>query len=224
VYRKRNEMQELSFKRMNDHGALKTNYGRKTMLGPDRHQQRKREKLEPSLETAQQRVDKQRAALKAQQDKVAESESKGHGTRLDQRQHALVAVEKALTDAQHDHAQLLEHAGAIGLPQERADRDFRKQTIMTIRTLLLENVLMAFMVALCAHLPSKVSLDCIVRILFERSGARMETVSQVISWVNTAGVSLPYRRLLAEVVEGLCAMELRDQGKPIRVDLKDMPP
>ena len=224
VYRERNEIQELSFKRMNDHGALKTNYGRKTILGPDRHQQRKREKLEQSLETAQQRVDKQRAALKAQQDKVAESASKGHGTRLDQRKRALVVVEKELKDAQHHQAKLIEQACAIGAPQERADRDFRKQTIMTMRTLLLENALMAFMVALCEHLPSKVSLDCILRILFERSGARMETVSQVVYWVNTAGVSLPYRRLLAEVVEGLCAMELRDQGKPIRVYLKDMPP
>jgi len=224
VYRERNEIQELSFKRMNDHGALKTNYGRKTMLGPDRHQQRKRAKLAQSLEVTQQRVDKKTAALKAQQEKVAESASKGHGTRLDQRQRAVVVVEKALTDAQHDHAQLLERAGAIGPPQERADRDFRKQTIMTIRTLLLENTLMAFMVALCVHLPRKVSLDCIVRILFERSGARMETGFQVIYWVNTAGVSLPYRRLLAEVVEGLCAMELREQGKPIRVYLKDMPP
>jgi len=224
VYRERNAMQDLSFKRMNDHGALKTNDGRKTILGPDRHQQRKREKLEQSLEVTQQRVDKKTAALKAQQEKVAESESKGHGTRLDQRQHALVAVEKALTDAQHDHAQLLEHACAIGPPQERADRDFRKQTIMTMRTLLLENALMAFMVALCGHLQSKVSLDCLLRLLFERSGVRMETVSQVVYWVNTAGVSLPYRRLLAEVVAGLCAMELRDQDKPIRVYLKDMPP
>jgi hypothetical protein len=224
VYRARNEMQELSFKRMNDHGALKTNYGRKTILGPDRHQQRKREKLEQSLEATHQRVDKKTAALKAQQDKVAESESKGHGTRLDQRKRALVVVEKELKDAQHNHAKLIEHACAIGPPKERADRDFRKQTIMTIRTLLLENALMAFMVALCEHLPSKVSLDCILRILFERSGARMETVSQVVYWVNTVGVSLPYRRLLAEVVEGLCAMELRDQGKPIRVYLKDLPP
>ena len=58
VYRERNEMQELSFTRMNDHGALKTNYGRKTILGPDRHQQRKREKLAQSLEVTQQRVDK----------------------------------------------------------------------------------------------------------------------------------------------------------------------
>jgi hypothetical protein len=224
VYRERNEIQELSFKRMNDHGALKTNYGRKTILGPDRHQQRKREKLEQSLETAHQRVDKQSAALKAQQDKVAESESKGHGTRLDQRKRALVVVEKELKDAQHNQAKLIEQACAIGPPQERADRDFRQQTIMTIRTLLLENALMAFMVALCEHLPRKVSLDWILHILFERSGARIETVSQVVYWVNTAGVSLPYRRLLAEVVEGLCAMELRDQGKPIRVCLKDMPP
>lgn len=224
VYRERNEIQELSFKRMNDHGALKINYGRKTILGPDRHQQRKRAKLAQSLEAAHQRVDKQTAALTAQQAKVAESASKGHGTRLEQRKRALGVVEKALKDAQHHHAKLIEQACAIGPPRERADRDFRKQTIMTVRTLLLENALMAFMVALCAHLQSQVSLDCILRILFERSGARMETVSQVVYWVNTAGLSLPYRRLLAEVVEGLCTMELRDQGKSIRVYLKNMPP
>jgi hypothetical protein len=224
VYRERHERQDLSFKRMNDHGALKTNYGRKTIIGPDRHQPRQREQLAQSLEAAHQRVDKTTAALKAQQDKVAASASKGHGTRLEQRQRALVGVEKALKDAQHHHAKLIEPAGAIGPPRERADRDCRKQTIMTVRTLLLANALMAFMGALCEPLQSKVSLDCILRILFERSGARMETVSQVVYWVNTAGLSLPYRRLLAEVVEGLCAMELREQGKPVRVYLKPMPP
>ena len=52
----------------------------------------------------------------------------------------------------------------------------------------------------------------------------METDSQVLYWVNTTGLSLPYRRLLSEVVDGLCAMELKDHGKPIRVRLKDMPP
>ena len=161
VYRERNELQELSFKRMHDHGALKTNYGRTTILGPDRHQQRKREKRAQSLEAAQQRVDKQTAALKAQQDKVAKSASKGHGTRLEPRKRALVVVEKERKAAQHNQAKLIEHACAIGPPQERADRDFRTQTIMTIRTLLLENALMAFMVALCEHLPRKVSLDCV---------------------------------------------------------------
>src|SRR5712691_6090403 len=138
--------------------AWSPNYGRKTILGPDRHQQRKREKLDQSLAAAHQRVDKQTAALKAQQDKGAESESKGHSTRLDQRKRALVVVEKDRKDAQHNQAKLIEQACAIGPPKERADRDCRTQTIMAIRTLLLENALLACMVALWEHLPRKVSL------------------------------------------------------------------
>jgi hypothetical protein len=194
------------------------------MTGPDRHQQRMRAQVEKALETAQKRVHKKAEGLKAQQDKVGESESKGHGKRLEQRQRALVVVEKERKDAQHTHAQRTEQAVAIGPPRERADRDFRKQTIMTVRTLLLENALRAFMMVLCGRLQTKVSRDCILRILFERSGSRIATASQVVYWVNTAGLSLPYRRLLSEVVDGLCAMELQDQGKPIRVRLKDMPP
>ena len=75
-----------------------------------------------------------------------------------------------------------------------------------------------------ATLHTKVSLPQVLRLLFERSGSRMETPSQVVYWVNTAGLSLSNRRLLGEVVEGLCAMDLQDKGKPIHVRLKDMPP
>ncbi len=224
VYRARNEIQEHSFKRMIDHGALKTNYGRKKIVGPDRHQQRARDKLDQSLAAAHGRLNKKAEAFKVQQAKVVESTSKGHGKRLEQRQRALGVVEQDLKDAQHTHAQLTEQAVAIGPPRERADRDFRKQTIMTVRTLLLENALMAFMGVLYGLIQTKVSLDCILHLLFERSGSRMATASQVVYWVNTTGLSLPYRRLLREVVDGLCAMELKDQGKPIHVRLKDMPP
>jgi hypothetical protein len=52
----------------------------------------------------------------------------------------------------------------------------------------------------------------------------METDAQVIYWVNIAGLSVAYQRLLTEVVAGLCAMDLRCQGKPIRVRLKGLPP
>jgi hypothetical protein len=68
------------------------------------------------------------------------------------------------------------------------------------------------------------SLECLLTLLFERSGARVETESQVIYWVNTSGLSLRYRRTLTAVAQGLCAMDLTDQGKPIEVRLKDMPP
>jgi hypothetical protein len=224
VYRARNEMQEHSFKRMIDHGALNINYGRKRIVGPDRHQQRARARLDQALEAAQQRVDKKAQALQAKQDQVAESEAKGHGKRLEQRQRALAGLEKEVQDAQHTHDQRAEQAQALGPPRERADRDFRKQTIMTVRTLLLENALRAFMGVLLETLQTKVSLEMILHLLFERGGARMETNSQVVYWVNTAGLSVPYRRVLTEVVDGLCVMDLREQGKPICVRLKDMPP
>jgi hypothetical protein len=102
--RERTEIQENSFKRMIDHGALETNYGRKKIVGPDRHQQRTREELEASLETAQQRVDNKVEALQEQQAKVAESKAKGHGKRLEQRQQALLRAEQKLEEVQRQQA------------------------------------------------------------------------------------------------------------------------
>jgi hypothetical protein len=224
VYRERNERQENSFKRMIAHGALNTNYGRKKIVGPDRHQHRARAKLAQAVQAAQQRLGTKAEALKVQQDKVAESVSKGHGKRLEQRQRALVSLAQEVQDAQDTHDQRVAQAQALGPPRQRADRDFRKQTIMTIRTLLLENALTSFMAVLVGTLTTKVSLDCLLKILFERSGARGVTDSQVISWVNTAGLSGPYHRRLVEIVAGLCAMDLRYQGKPIQVRLKATPP
>jgi len=224
VYRERSERQENGFKRMIDHGALNTNYGRKKIVGPDRHQERAREKLDQSLEVAQKRVTKKVEAVKARQTKVTESESRGHGKRLEQRRRALALGEKERQDAEDTQAKLSERASVLGVPRERADRDFRKQTIMTLRTLWLENALTSFMAVLLGTFNLKVSLDCILRIFFERSGARLKTDSQVIYWVNTTGLSVSYQRLLTEVVDGLNAMDLRDEGKPIRVRLKELSP
>ena len=167
-------------------------------------------------------MDKQAEALKAKQAQGAASESKGHGKRLAQRQHALAGLDKALQGAQHQQAKLAEQAQALGPPGQRSDRDFRKQTIMTVRTLLLENALRAFLAVLLGALHTQVSLERVLSLLFERSGARMETTSQVVYWVNTAGLSAANRRVLGEIVEGLCAMDLREHGQPIRVCLKDM--
>jgi hypothetical protein len=206
------------------HGGLEINHGRKTILGPDRHHQRKQEHLEASLETAHERVNKKEEALKSQQAKVASSEATGHGRRLEQRQGKLVTVEHELKDATGTQAKLSEQVATLGPAGQRADRDFRTQTIMTIRTLFLENMLRAFLAALLTTLPIQVSLEQVLRLLFERRGARMETPSQVVYWVNTAGLSQSNRHLLGKLVEGLGAMDVQDQGKPIHVRLKEMPP
>ncbi len=224
VYRERNAIQELSFKSMIAHGGLEINHGRKTIMGPDRHHQRKQAQLEESLGSAHERVDKKEEALTSQQAKVAESEAKGHGRRLEQRQDKLVTVEQELKDAKGTQAKLSDQAAALGPAGQRADRDFRKQTIMTIRTLFLENMLRAFLAALLATLSIQVSLEQVLSLLFARRGARMETPSQVVYWVNSAGLSQSNRRLLGTIVEGLGVMDLQDQGKPIHVRLKDMPP
>jgi hypothetical protein len=80
------------------------------------------------------------------------------------------------------------------------------------------------MAVLLEGLNMPVRLDALWKILFERSGARVETDAQVISWVHTAGFSGPSHRRLTAVVERLCAMDVRSQGQSIRLRLKTMPP
>ena len=45
---------------------------------------------------------------------------------------------------------------------------------MTIRTLFLENLLRAFLAMLVAGLPQRVSLEQMLKLLFERSGSRIK--------------------------------------------------
>jgi hypothetical protein len=100
----------------------------------------------------------------------------------------------------------------------------REQTIMTIRTLFLENLLQTFVAVLLSVLPKQVSLDQVLKLLFERSGSRIERDKMVMYWINATGLSRGNRRVLDEIVEGLGAIGLVERGKPVRVCLKDLPP
>ncbi len=223
LYRQRTEIQENRFKRMIDHGALNTNYGRKKQIGPDRHQQRAQEKLQKAIKGAQAKVEKKEDRVQQQREKVAESTQKGHTTRLHQRQRTLAIEEEEEKTARQKHEKLAQQAQALGPPQQRADRDFRKQRIMTLRTLLLENTLLVFLVGLGKMLQEKMGLESLLKILFERRGVRLETDAEIYYGINTVGLSIPYQRRLAQIVEGLNAMHLRRQGKPIRVQLREAP-
>jgi hypothetical protein len=97
--------------------------------------------------------------------------------------------EEALQRAGEKQQTLGEQERALGEPRTRADRDVRTQRIMTWRTLLLENALRAFVMALCGQLEEKVSLESIVALLFERSGSRIERGSEILYVVNRAGLS-----------------------------------
>jgi hypothetical protein len=224
IYRARTELQENAFKRMIDHGALDINVGRKTILGPDRHQQRAEAKVRGSLEAARRRVEKASLELESKREQLAQSEARGHGKRLEQRQRATAELEDKLREAQQSERHWQKQVDGFEAPKERADRDMRKQTIMTIRTLFLENLLQAFMAMLLSVLPNKVSLEQVLKLLFDRSGCRIERDKTVIYWINATGLSRGNRCILGEIVEGLNAMGGVEGGKPVHVSLKDIPP
>ena len=135
---------------MIDHGGLDVAHGRQTILWPDRQQQRHKEQRSASLETTHKRVAKKEEAVTSQRAQGAASEAKGHGRRLEQRHGKLVTMEHARQAAHGKQAKLAEHTATLSPGGQRANRDFRTQTIMTIRTLFLENMLRVLMAALRA--------------------------------------------------------------------------
>jgi len=171
LYRQRSEIQENSFRRMMAHGARHVTSGAKTVLGPDRHQQRAKTQLTAHVEAVEKNLEKKEQLVSAQQEKVTESVAQGHGKRLQQRQQRLGVVQEELKKVQQKKHHVEQQLDALGEPQQRADRDFRKQRIMTFRTRLLENARMTFLTTLLTHLDGAVSLDGLLELFFERSGA-----------------------------------------------------
>jgi hypothetical protein len=204
---------------MKAYGALDVNYGTKTISGPDRHQQRACDELTQTLQNAHKKVARKEELIQEQQLKVAESLERGHTTRLDQRKNRLNKLNHELDNATQRKVNLTEKLNSIGEPGERSDRDFGKQTIMTIRTLLLYNALLAFLVDLCANLQEVVSLECLIKVLFVRSAVGVETNYEIIYKINSEGLSAPYKRTLVDLIEGINAMDLHCRGKPIRLNM-----
>ncbi len=223
VYSRRAEIQENSFRRMIEHGALNVNCGTKKMTGPDRHQERAKNKTEEKLAATRERKEKKEQQAGEQERKVAESEARGHGRRLEQRQGRLAEIRKDLEKTEKREEDLREQLEASGPPGQRADRDFRKQRIITFRTLLLENALIAFLVALTGNLDMKMSLGTLISLFFKRGGTYIETCSDIVYRISATGLSFSYREILKKVTEGLDAMNLNRRGKPIRIQLKESP-
>lgn len=223
LYRQRTEMQENRFKSMKDHGALDVNFGTKKIVVADRHQQRAKAALEEDVAKALQQEAKRAEQVQETQGKVEESAQKGHTKRLVQRQAHLAQAQEELARATAKKATLQKQLESLGPDQQRADRDFRKQSIMTFRTLFLENALLTFLRALLGHMTTKISLQTLLKMLFERGGTRVESDCRIIYWVNTQGLSCRYHDLLGEVLEGINALGLHRAGKPIQVRVRDGP-
>ena len=205
-------------------GVLDVNFGTKTIFSEDRRQARKREKLEKSSAAIRGKIEKKESGIALQEDKAGESKEKGHGKRLCQRENKLAELRGEL-DGLNGKAKLAEEkVEALGPPKQRADRDFRKQKVMTFRTLLLEKLLVRFLLVLTKQLDEKISLSCLIELFFKRSGGYVETFREIAYWIDTDVLSLKNKRILRKVADGVCRMNLNRNGKPVRVELRSSPP
>lgn len=223
VYSRRTEIQENSFKRMINNGALNVNFGIKKIVGPDRHKERKLKALEERVIKVGQKVKKKKNELAEQEEKVAESKQKEHKKRLEQRENKRDTIENNLKETKEQERKIKENIDSLGPVGERADRDVRKQKIMTFRTLKAENVLMVFMSLFIDKMEQKIGADTLMSIFFRRSGVCVETASEITYELNTTGLSSHYKKVLGDIASELTALGIQRNGKLINVSLREPP-
>ncbi len=225
LYSQRTEIQENSFKRMKEHGALATNFGTKKIESEDRHHTRKVEKLTDKLKKIDKRVAKKKEKIEEQEKKVRESETKDHGKLLEIRRNSLAVLQAECEKVTSKREDINKGIKNLGTPGKRSDRDFRKQSIMTLRTLLLENSLMAFMALLMGYITEapRMGLDSLIRLLFERNGGFYETPSELVYFVNMNGLSKSNRETMHKLIEGINKMGLKRDGKPVSARARARP-
>ncbi len=225
LYSQRTEIQENSFRRMKEHGALTTNFGTKKIESEDRHHGRKVEKLTDQLENIDERIDKKKEKIEDQEKKVRESEEKGHGKRLEQRENLLAVMKADYKEVTSKREDIEENIKKLGPQGKRSDRDFRKQSIMTLRTLFLENKLMAFMSLLmeCITETPRMGLESLIKLLFERSGGYFETPTELVYYLNMNGLSKSNRATMLKLIEGINKMGLERDGKSVSARARARP-
>ncbi|WYD82308.1 MAG: hypothetical protein V8K32_07935 [Candidatus Electrothrix gigas] len=94
---------------------------------------------------------------------------------------------------------------------------------MTFRTLLVENLLMAFIRLFNNKLDQKIGTDTLMSIFFRRSGICVETASEITYELNTTGLSSHYKKVLGDIASELTAMGIQRHGKRISVSLRETP-
>ena len=223
LYRARNDLQEKKFKRMKSRG-FDVNHGCKMIIGPDRHQLNKKKaitKLQQGNEKKQSKIiDK----IIKKEDQVKESKAKSHGKRLKQRELALSKLEASQKSLKENETKLSSNFESLGEPKTRADRNFSKQLIMGIRTVLLENMLNILHASLILLMRSEVSLEMMLDLFFDRSGTRIETLTEYVYLVNIQGTSKKNREILSKIAVAITGMNLKSDGKTIRVETREKPP
>lgn len=219
VYRKRTEVQENTFKHMKAHGALEVNYGRKTISGQDRSQQRKLEKIEKKLKRGKIRLQKINDNIEKQGRKIVHATEKNLQKLLNIRKNKLQQYLQKQKEIIAKIQDIEEKKKTLGEPKQRSDRDFRKQLIMTCRTAWLENQLKEFSALISKDLNKPIDIETLLALFFRRSAIVVETPNEFLYKFNSHGLSKKFRIILRQIIDGFNRISFVHQGKKVLLEL-----
>lgn len=215
IYRNRSEIQENNIKRMIAHGALNTNHGIKKIAADDRSHQRKLNEVDLKISKVVTRQQKLIQTISDQTQKIQDAEEKNHHKLLEKRLSKLAKLQLNQSQLQEKFDTLNNCKQSLGAPVSRSDRDFRKQTIMTFRTLWLFNTIKVFVALVCSFLKQPISLDIFLELFFFRPGFLVENDSQFLYYLDFKDLSSKYQDILKNIVDGFNSISLFHRGKPI---------
>lgn len=219
TYTNRTEIQENSTKRMIAHGALKVNYGTKKIWGPDRIHKKKVGEFDKKIAKVVKRNNKIENNILEQSKRISDSIAKGHGELLQKRQAKLEEQKRQKEVLEKKIEVLKKQKEALGEQGQRADRDFRKQLIMTFRTLWTENVLKDFCTLLTQGMKEPIDTDTLLKLFFFRRAMIVETDHDIYYKFDCESLSQKYKVILKNVIDGLNRLSLTSQGKRIIAQL-----
>lgn len=217
VYRKRTEIQENNIKRMIAHGALNTNYGIKKLWSSNRNQARKLATLEALTSKLQAKDQKLEQAIAVQNEKIQAARDKNQSRLLSIRTCNLEKLQQQQTTIAQEFVAIEASKNKLGAPTQKADRDLRKQTIMTFRTLWLENALKAFFALVCSLLKQPIDIKIFLNLLFFRPAVVQETDSQLLYYLDCKGLSAKYQNILQDIVTGFNSISMFHRGKQVAI-------
>lgn len=213
LYRNRAEVQENTIKDMIAHGAINTNFGRKKVWQEDRTHQRKIDRIDEKIAKRKTKLSRLEGERTKQLSKIEDSLQKGHGKRLETRTLKLDKIHQQQAQVQNKINEFQQMKEKLGKPGLRADRDFRKQSIMTFRTLFLENGMRSFISLLCDHMTQSVDTEVILQLFLFSPGVMIETDHEILFWISSQNRSPKYKIILQQLIDGFNRIALAHKGK-----------
>jgi hypothetical protein len=212
-------VQEDVFKKMDEIDALNINYGRKVIEGDNRNRKRHQEELAKQFEKKEQKVKSKEEDLAQAQKKLQEASATKQPKWHEARQRKVVAVMaevKKAQDAKETIQKKIDEFGQIGTAY---DRDLRKDWIMSLRSAILANLILWFMVNLWPRNTKRIGWGTL-RDLLNHKGIVVTTGQEVRYLIE------PYRgredqENMEQVCENFNALNLQGpSSRLIRFEMK----